>query len=103
MVALATKLAKKEEIYSLSDRTDYTFRRLCVRLPLAAAGLVICSPHYSTMHVELRGSALCRVGVPASQLDLPSLTPLSVAGCSRLQRGARHWATSIALLQVVDN
>ena len=42
-------------------------------------------------------------GVTASQLDLPSLTPLSVAGCGRLQLGAAHWATSVTLLQVVDN
>ena len=27
------------------------------------------------------GTALCRVGGATSQLDLPSLTPLSVAGC----------------------
>ena len=26
---------------------------------------------------------------------LPSLTPLSVAGCGRLQLGAPHWATSV--------
>ena len=32
---------------------------------------------------------------PPSQLDLPSLTPLSVAGCGRLQLGAPHWATSV--------
>ena len=38
-----------------------------------------------------------------SQLDLPSLMPLSVAGFDRLQLGAMHWATSVALLQVVDN
>ena len=38
------------------------------------------------------------VGVTASQLDLPSLTPLSVAGCGRLQLGVAHWATSVALL-----
>ena len=30
-----------------------------------------------------------------SQLDLPSLTPLSVAGCGRLQLGVPHWATSV--------
>ena len=30
-----------------------------------------------------------------SQLDLPSLTPLSVAGCGRLQLGGQHWATSV--------
>ena len=30
-----------------------------------------------------------------SQLDLPSLTPLSVADCGRLQLGVPHWATSV--------
>ena len=42
-------------------------------------------------------------GVTASQLHLPSLTPLSVAGCGRLQLEAAHWATWVTLLQVVDN
>ena len=42
-------------------------------------------------------------GVTASQLYLPSLTPLSVAGCGRLQLEAAHWATWVTLLQVVDN
>ena len=42
-------------------------------------------------------------GVKASQLDLPSLTPLFVAGCGRRQPGVTHWDTSVALLQVVDN
>ena len=41
-------------------------------------------------------------GVTAGQLDLPPLTPLSVAGCGRLQLRAAHWATSVALLQAVD-
>ena len=36
-----------------------------------------------------------RVGGATSQLDLPSLTPLSVAGCCRLQLGVPHWATSV--------
>ena len=40
------------------------------------------------------GTAVCRVWGATSQLDLPSLTPLSVAGCGRLQLGAPHWATS---------
>ena len=40
-------------------------------------------------------------GGATSQLDLPSLTPLSVAGCGRLQLGVLHWASR--LLQVVDN
>ena len=33
-------------------------------------------------------------GGATSQLDQPSLTPLSVAGCGRLQLGVPHWATS---------
>ena len=36
-----------------------------------------------------------RVGGATSQLDLPSLTPLSVAGCGRLQLGVPHWAASV--------
>ena len=36
-----------------------------------------------------------RVGGAASQLDLPSLTPLSVTGCGRQQQGVPHWATSV--------
>ena len=39
------------------------------------------SPHYTGQYVELRGTALCRVGGATSQLNLPSLTPLSVSGC----------------------
>ena len=36
-----------------------------------------------------------RVGGTTSQFDLPSLTPLSVAGYGRLQLGVPHWATSV--------
>ena len=36
-----------------------------------------------------------RVGCATSQLDLPSLTPLSVAGCGWLQLGVPHWAASV--------
>ena len=36
-----------------------------------------------------------RVGGKTTQLDLPSLTPLSVAGCSWLQLGVPHWAASV--------
>ena len=42
-------------------------------------------------------------GSTVSELDLPSLTPLSLAGCGRLQLEAAHWATWVTLLQVVDN
>ena len=44
-----------------------------------------------TMHEAL----LMRVGGATSQLDLPSLTPLSVAGCGWLQLGVPHWAASV--------
>ena len=47
------------------------------------------------------GTALCMVRDATSQLDLPSLTPLSVAGCGWLQLGAPHWATSVKLLQLL--
>ena len=43
------------------------------------------------------------VWVTASQLDLPSLTPLYVAGCGRVQLGVAQWPTLVALRQVVDN
>ena len=36
-----------------------------------------------------------RVGGATSQLDLPSLTPLSVASGGRLQLGVPHWANSV--------
>ena len=36
-----------------------------------------------------------RVGGATSQLDVPSLTPLSLAGCGRLQLGVPHWAASV--------
>ena len=44
-----------------------------------------------------------KVGLMASLLDPPSLTPLSVAGCGRLQLGVAYSATSVGLLQAVNN
>ena len=41
--------------------------------------------------------------VSASHLILPSLTPLSVGDCGRMQLGVANCDTSVALLQVVDN
>ena len=86
------------------QRFGLAFRCSRVRDPVAATNLVICGPH---LHSGIRGAhrILPCVGweVTASQLDLPSLTLLSVAGCGRLQLGAPHWATSVALLEVVDN
>ena len=56
-----------------------------------------------TVREALRGYCHVSGGVAVSQSDLPSLTPLSVAGCGQLQLGVAHWATSVSLLQVVDN
>ena len=42
-------------------------------------------------------------GEVTSQLDQPALMPLSIAGCGWLQLGVPHWATSVALQQVVNN
>ena len=70
-----------------------------IRAPVAAASLAICSPH---LHRAIRGAQgllSVRVGGATSQLDLLSLTPLSVAGCGRLQLGVLHWATSVDYCQ----
>ena len=48
-----------------------------------------------TLHDSLIGVLLMRVWGATRRLDLPSLAPLSVAGCSRLQLGVPHWATSV--------
>ena len=73
------------------------FQTLHVRSSLSAVSLVICSPaRIAVCNMWSSGStALCRVGGATRQLDLPSLTPLSIAGCGWLQRGAPHWATSV--------
>ena len=82
-------------------------RRSYVRGWLSAASLVICSP--ASIAVcntwSSGGTALCRVGGATSQFCGWShqLRPLSVAGCGWLQLGAPHLATSVKLLQVVDN
>ena len=50
-----------------------------------------------------QSTVLSRVGVRAI-LDIPYLTPLSVASCGRLLIvEAANYRTSVALLQVVDN
>ena len=68
---------------------------ITIRAALAATSLAICSLQLHRCNVWSPGVLSC-VGweVTASQLDLPSLTPLFVAGCGRLQLGAPHWATS---------
>ena len=43
----------------------------------------------------LQGVLPMSVGGATSQLDLPSLKPLSVAAFGRLQLGVPHWAASV--------
>ena len=80
-------------------------RRSHVRGWLSATSLVIYSPARIAVcnTWSSGGTALCRVGGATTQLDLPSLTPLSIACCGWLRLGAPRWATSVKLLQVVDN
>ena len=52
-----------------------------------------CSDFYYARGAQ--GVLRMRVGGATNQLDLASLTPLSVAGCGRLQLGVRHWTTSV--------
>ena len=56
---------------------------LRVRTSLSAVSLVICSPARIAVcnTWSSGGTTLCRVGGATSQLDLPSLMPLSIAGC----------------------
>ena len=61
-----------------------------VRAPVAAASLAICIPHLQSTIRRAQGILPMRVGGVTSQLDLESLTPLSVAGCGRLQLGVPH-------------
>ena len=44
-----------------------------------------------TVQVVIRGTAIYWVGVKASQLNLPSLMPLSIACWGRLQLGDAHY------------
>ena len=82
---------------------DLAFQRSLVRASLVAASLAICSPH---LHRAIRGAQgvlpCVEWGVTTSQLDLPSLTPLSLAAYGRLQLGAPHGAITVALLKIVD-
>ena len=60
------------------------------RDPIPLASLLICGAH---LHVQVALGRYCPVkslGKSASQLDLPSRRPFSVAGCGRLQLGSAH-------------
>ena len=51
----------------------------------------------SELYYERRAQGVLpmRVGGSTSQLDLPSLMPLFVAGCGRLQLGVPYWVASV--------
>ena len=49
------------------------------------------------MGTDLAGNAL------VGQLDIISGAIVCIAGCGRLEQGAAYSATSVPLLQVVDN
>ena len=58
------------------------------------------------MEVELRDYCPVNggvVGVTAGQIDLPSMAPLSIASCGRLQLRVAHCITKVALLLVVND
>ena len=62
---------------------------------VAAASLAICSPRlYRAILRDQEGTAH-DCGSATSQLDLPSLTSLSVAGCGPRQLGVPHLAASV--------
>ena len=51
--------------------------------------------HRLILFTRLSGGTAHEGGGATSELDLPSLTPFSVAGSGRLQLGVPHWATSV--------
>ena len=58
---------------------------------------------YCATGVKLLLPCVKSEGVTARLLDLPSVTLLSVADYGRLKLGVSRWATSVALMKVVDN
>ena len=55
--------------------------------------------HRFILCTRLSGATAHEGGGATSQLDLHFLTPLSFAGCGRLQLGVPHWATSVDYCQ----
>ena len=51
--------------------------------------------HLFTLCTRRSGGTAHVGGSATSQLDVPSLTPLSLASCCRLQLGVPNWATSV--------
>ena len=63
------------------------------------ANYTICSVH---LHVQMALRGYCFVNGEANDQSM-ELTVSDAIARSRLQLGAARWATSVALLQVVDN
>ena len=63
--------------------------RLPDRIPAVA------EMHRFILCTRRSGCTVHEGGGATNQLDLPSLTPLYLAGCGRLQLGVRHWDTSV--------
>ena len=57
--------------------------------------LAVAELHQFILCTRHSGGNALRVLGATSQLDLPSLMPLSIAGHGGLQLGVLHWATSV--------
>ena len=80
-------------LYTLSDRTGKVVASHAEGCKIESRLRLSCTDLYYARGA--RGELPMRVGGATSLLGLPSLTPLSVAGCGQLQLGVLHWATSV--------
>ena len=77
---------------------DYTLSGCIGKVVASHAAVARLIPLWCTDLYYARGAQgvlPMRVGGATSQLDLPSLTPLSVADCGGLQPGVPQWAASV--------
>ena len=80
-----------------------TFRCLYPEWPHRQGGCLTCCGctfesswvHWFILFTRRSGGTAHEGGGATSQLDLPSLTPLSVAGCGWLRLRVPHWAASV--------
>ena len=84
---------KHIQIYTLSGRIGKVVASHADGCKIESLLWLSCTYLYYARGAQ--GVLPMRVGGATSQLDLPSLTPLSIAGCGRLQLGVPHWATSV--------
>ena len=79
--------------YTLSGRIGKVVASNAVGCKVESRLWLSCTDLYYTRGAQ--ALLPMRVGGATSQLDLPSLTKLSVAGYGRLQLGVPHWAASV--------